>query len=342
MAGEPDAWTGGDRQDGGGESSRPQTGGAPSRDYPAGPQVVHREGLREGAGYAGEASNPGPADPGAALRGRRPIAACCRDTTGMEDPCDSLTNLRELPLASPMGESGCPCRSALPAVGGGGLPPACGNGLSPPGGGPPPETGPTGKSGCGCWCAPLGLHRAGPREGARYGYRGVIVGEASHPGPVPSPANLSGAASPGEVLRYMRPTAGAGIGPSRGAIARERAGGPQGLADAVNPPWEPVRTCRSRPAPREGTPTWLGARLPDLGVPPLRTRAPILLWFTPLRAPLALPSPRWLRIGRMTSLVKPPVARLAMRGLPGPRTSHCLLLGLGSTRCPPRLSRLRS
>ena len=100
------------------------------------------------------------------------------------------------------------------------------------------------------------------------------------------------------------------------------------MAGAVDPPWEPVRTRRSRPAPREGTSTWLGARLPDLGVLPLRTRAPILLWFMPLRAALAFPSPRWLRIGRMTSLVRPPVARLAMRGLPGPRTSHCLLLGL--------------
>ena len=145
LAGEPDARTGGDRQDGGGESSRPQTGEVPSRDYPAGPQVVHREGPREGAGYAyrgtvvGEASNPGHADPGAVLQGRQPIAACCRDPTGMEEPRGSFTSTGELLLASPMGESRCPCRRALPAIGGGSLPLACGSELSPPGGGSPPR-----------------------------------------------------------------------------------------------------------------------------------------------------------------------------------------------------------
>ena len=81
-----------------------------------------------------------------------------------------------------------------------------------------------GKSGSGCWRASYGLQRAGPREGARYGYRGVIIGEASHPGPVPTPADLSGAASSGEVLKYMRPMAGGGIGPTRGGGHRQRRG----------------------------------------------------------------------------------------------------------------------
>ena len=234
LAGEPGARTGGDRQDrqdGGGESSRPQTGGAPSRAYPAGPQVVHREGPHEGAGYAyrgtivGEASNPGLADPGAVLRGRRPIAACCRDPTGVEELRDSFTSSRELLLASPMSESRCPCRRAPPAVGGGSLPLACGSELSPPRRGPPPRLARWASPGVDAGAPLFGLHRAGPREGARYGYRGVIVGEASHLGPVPTPADLSGAASPGEVLRYMRPTAGAGIGPSRGGGHRQGKGG---------------------------------------------------------------------------------------------------------------------
>ena len=82
-----------------------------------------------------------------------------------------------------------------------------------------------GKPGSGYWCAPIGLQRAGPREGARYGHRGVIVGETSHPGHAPTPADLSGAASPGKVLRYMRPTAGGGIGPSRGGGHRQGKGG---------------------------------------------------------------------------------------------------------------------
>ena len=43
------------------------------------------------------------------------------------------------------------------------------------GGGAPPEAGPMGESGCGYWCAPFGFHRAGAREGARYGYRGVML-----------------------------------------------------------------------------------------------------------------------------------------------------------------------
>ena len=128
-------------------------------------------------------------------------------------------------MASSMGGSGCPCRRELPAVRGESLPPARGGELGPLGGAPPPEAGPMGKSGGGYWCAPFGLQRAGPREGARYGYRGVIVGEASHPGPAPTPADISGAASSGEVLKYMRPTAGGGIGPSRRGGHRQGKGG---------------------------------------------------------------------------------------------------------------------
>ena len=74
-------------------------------------------------------------------------------------------------------------------------------------------------------CASYGPLGAGPRERARYGYRGVIVGEASHPGPVPAPVDHSGVASTGEVRRYMRPTAGGGIGPTRGGGHRQSRGG---------------------------------------------------------------------------------------------------------------------
>ena len=37
----------------------------------------------------------------------------------------------------------------------------------------------------------------------------------------------------------------------------------------------------------------------------------------------------WLATGRVITLAKPLVAGLVMRGLPGPKTSRCLLLGLG-------------
>ena len=152
----------------------------------------------------------------AAHRGSRSSADRCRAPAGAEGPRAGLVGAGEAPLADPMGESECPCRGGLPAVCAVGLPPACGGGMGPLGGAPPPEVGPMGKSGSGCWCAKYGLQRAGPRESARYGYRGVIIGEASHFGPVPTPADLSGAASSGEVLSYTRPTAGGGIGPTRG------------------------------------------------------------------------------------------------------------------------------
>ena len=177
-------------------------------------------------------------------------------------------------MASPLGESGHPCRGAPSADGDGSLPPACGNGLDPPGGGTSPEAGPMGESGCVYWCAPFSLHRAGPREGACYGYGGVIVGEASHLWPVPPPADLSGAASPGEVLRYMRLTAGARLGPSRGGGHRQgKGGGLRGLADAVDHLWGPVRIRRSRLPPPGGdvgvtgdtSPRPDGATLQDLG-----------------------------------------------------------------------------
>ena len=91
LAEEPGDRAGEDRQDDGGESSRARSGDASGRDYPTAPQVMHREGPREGVGYAyrgtivGEASNPGLADPGAVLRGRRSTAARCWDLTDLGD-----------------------------------------------------------------------------------------------------------------------------------------------------------------------------------------------------------------------------------------------------------------
>ena len=70
-----------DSRGGDDESARPRTSGEPGREYPAGAQVVHREGPRESAGYAyrgtivGEASNPGPVDLTANCRGSR-MGAC--------------------------------------------------------------------------------------------------------------------------------------------------------------------------------------------------------------------------------------------------------------------------
>ena len=106
------ARAGGDQQDGGGGSSRAWTEGASGREYPAEPQVVHREGPRENAGYAyrgtivGEASNPEPADPGVPHRGSRSSAARCCGSTGVGEPRAGHVNTGEAPLASPMGESG--------------------------------------------------------------------------------------------------------------------------------------------------------------------------------------------------------------------------------------------
>ena len=79
-----DEWRGGD--DG---SARPRTGGEPGREYPAGAQVVHREGPREGAGYAyrgtivGEAANPGPVGLAADCRVSGTGARGCRDWPGV-------------------------------------------------------------------------------------------------------------------------------------------------------------------------------------------------------------------------------------------------------------------
>ena len=139
LAEEPGARAGDDRQDGGDESSRARPGGASGRNYPSAPQVVHREGPREGAGYAyrgtivGEASHPGPADPGAVLRGRLATAGRCWGLADLGECRASLSGWGGSPLASPMGESGRPYREAPSANGDGSLPPSCEGGLSPPG-----------------------------------------------------------------------------------------------------------------------------------------------------------------------------------------------------------------
>ena len=72
---------------------------------------------------------------------------------------------------------------------------------------------------------PQGQHRTGPRESARCGYRGTIVGEASHLGPVPPAVDPAGAPAPEEVLRYMRPTAQAGPGTPRSGGHSQSTGG---------------------------------------------------------------------------------------------------------------------
>ena len=184
-----------------------------------------------------------------------------------------------------------------------------------------------GRSGGEGSCAPYGPQRAGPRERVRYGYRGVIVGEASHPGPVPAPADHSGVASTGEVRRYMRPTAGGGLAP-RGGVATARAGvaNPLGLVDVlglllghapIRWPW--IRLRRT-------TTTGLRERPPDLGGPCPRIWTPVRRWPTPLWAgsphrPLAS-----LVIDRLIALARSPGKVLLTGGSPGPRTSRCLLL----------------
>ena len=138
-----------------------------------------------------------------------------------------------------------------------------------------------GKPGNGYWCAPFGLQKAGPREGARYGYRGVIVGEASHPGPAPTPADSSGAPSPGKVLKYMRPTAGGGIGPSRKGGHRQGKGGRASGSGRRAKSSVGARADPSIPTtPREETSTGLGSRLPDLKGQRLEIWAPVLHWST--------------------------------------------------------------
>ena len=94
-----------------------------------------------------------------------------------------------------------------------------------PGGEEMLEASPMGESRHGHPYFPQGQHRTGPRESVRYGYRGTVVGEASHPGPAPPAADLAGAPAPGGVLRYMRPTAQAGPGTSRGGSHRQSKGG---------------------------------------------------------------------------------------------------------------------
>ena len=101
-----DGWQGED--DG---SPRPWTGEDPGREYPAGAQVVHREGPREGAGYAyrgtivGEASNPGLVGPAAVCRMAGPGACDCRDWLGVEELRTSLVDAGETSLAGPVGRS---------------------------------------------------------------------------------------------------------------------------------------------------------------------------------------------------------------------------------------------
>ena len=187
-----------------------------------------------------------------------------------------------------------------------------------------------GKPGSGYWCAPFGLQRAGPREGARYGYRGVIVGEASHPGPVPTPADLSGAASSGEVLRYMRPTAGGGIGPSRGGGHRQGKGGRasgsgrrgrSSVGARADPPTPTTPPGGDIDGAGEPSTRPEGATPRDLGTgPPL------------VYAPLGGVGPPAVDVADDRAddpLARPQVTGLVTRGLPGPRMNRCLLLDLG-------------
>ena len=133
----------GDRRDGDDGSSHSRTEEASGREYPTEPQVVHREGPRESAGYAyrgiivGEVSNPGPVDPAAAHRGSEQSADRCRASAGAEGPRAGLVDAGGASLAGPMGKSGCPCRGGLPTVRAAGLPPACGGEMAPLGGAPP-------------------------------------------------------------------------------------------------------------------------------------------------------------------------------------------------------------
>ena len=160
------------------------------RDHPVSPRGAHRDGPRESARYAYRGTIVGEASH------PRPTAL------GVDPRCEMAPACRRWGLAG-----------------------SCEDGPRFPGGEDMPEASPMGESGRGHRCSPRGRHRAGPRESARYGYRGTIVGEASHPGHAPPAADLAGAPAPGEVLRYMRPTAGAGPGTSRGGGHRQSRGG---------------------------------------------------------------------------------------------------------------------
>ena len=226
----PGVGVSGDNRGGDDGSPHARPGGASSQDYPVSPQAAYREGPREGARYAyrgtivGEASRPGPVDPGAVPQSQPPTVGHRWSLIDPGEGYPCFSGGGGLLMACPMGESRRPCREPSSASGGGDLACLREGGPRSVDGGAAPEASPMGESGCGYLFVPFGLHRAGPREGARYGHRGTIVGEASHPGLVP-PADLLGAAAPGEVLRYMRPTAGAGPVLSRGGGHRQRKGG---------------------------------------------------------------------------------------------------------------------
>ena len=66
-----------------------------------------------------------------------------------------------------------------------------------PGGEEMPEANPMSESRHGHPYSPLGQHKNGPRESARYGYKGTILGDASHPGPAPPATDMAGTPAPG-------------------------------------------------------------------------------------------------------------------------------------------------
>ena len=163
--------------------------GTSDRGHPLSPRGAHKDGPRESARYAYRGTIVVEAShPGPAARSIDPrcgTAPACR-RSGLTESCE------DGPRFPGGGTCLRPARWASQGV----------------------DTG-----------APGGQHKIGPRESARYGYKGTIVGEASHPGPTPPAADLAGAPAPREVLRYMRPTAGAGPGTSRGGGHRQNRGG---------------------------------------------------------------------------------------------------------------------
>ena len=169
---------------------RARSGDTPDQGHPVSLQGAHRDGPRENVRYAYRGTIVGEASHlGSAV-----------------------------PDAGPRG-------GAAPAYRHWGLADSCAGGPRIPGGGEMLEASPMGESRHGHQCSPRGRHRTGPRENARYGHRGTIVGEASRPGPIPPAVDLAGAPAPGEVLRYMRPIAQAGPGTSRGGGHRQSKGG---------------------------------------------------------------------------------------------------------------------